>query len=177
MRVDPPARLALGAATGVLFGTLLQKSQASKYTVITNQLRLRDMRLVKLMGTAIAVGAVGVHALAHVGKVQLQIEPLQAGRIVGGATLFGAGLALLGYCPGTSLAAVGEGRRDALAGVAGMLVGAAAFVRAAPRLQPLLEAGDVGKATLPTLTKTSPRSWVIGLAAIVGLAALVSRGR
>ena len=68
------------------------------------------------MGTAMAVGAVGVHALVQSGRASYEIKPLRLGAILGGAVLFGTGLAVLGYCPGTTLAAVGEGRRDALAG-------------------------------------------------------------
>ena len=44
--------------------------------------------------------------------------------------LFGTGLALLGYCPGTTLTAIGEGRRDAMVGALGMLTGALLYVRA-----------------------------------------------
>ena len=43
--------------------------------------------------------------------------------IIGGL-VFGAGWRLLGYCPGTLLGALGEGRLDALGGILGMLVGA-----------------------------------------------------
>lgn len=79
---------------------------------------------------------------------------MKVGGVVGGSVLFGAGLSALGYCPGTSVAAVGEGRRDALAGVAGMLAGTAAFVALDPRLASLLEAGgDYGKVRLPDLTR------------------------
>ena len=62
-------------------------------------------------------------------------------------------MAALGYCPGTSLAALGEGRRDALAGVGGMFLGAFAYVGLRPQLKPLIEAGDYGKKTLPELLR------------------------
>src|SRR5690606_36542656 len=116
---------------------------------IMDKLLLRDATVAKVMGTAIVVGAAGVYALVERGRASLDIKPLRPTALVGGAVLFGTGLALIGYCPGTSLAAIGAGRRDALAGALGMLAGAVLFVRAYPRLKPALEAGDRGKITLP----------------------------
>ncbi len=176
MRRDPLPTLLLGLLTGVAFGALLQKGQVAKYEVITSQLLLRDSRVLQTMGTAVAVGAAGVHALEQRGLVELDIKPLQLGGVVGGAVLFGAGAALLGYCPGTTLAAIGEGRRDAMVGALGMLAGAALFVRTYPAIRPLLEKGDLGKVTLPRATRTSPWPWVaaIGTAVATG-SALTSR--
>lgn len=171
MRVESPGRLVLGLGTGVAFGVLLQKGRVAKYEVIVDQLLLRDATVAKVMGTAMAVGAVGVHALVQTGRATYDVKPLRIASIVGGAVLFGAGLAVSGYCPGTTMAAVGEGRRDALAGMLGMLTGAALFVRAYPRLKPALEATDRGKVTLPKATRTSPWPWVAALAgAVVGFA-------
>ena len=175
MQLDPAAKLLLGLASGVAFGTLLQKGQAAKYDVILDQLRMRKHTVAKIMGTAVAVGAVGVHWLERHGHTQLQVKPLRVGGIVGGAALFGTGMAILGYCPGTTLAAIGEGRRDALAGALGMLAGAALFVRAAPALKPILEAGDMGKVTIPEATKTSPWPWIGALGAAVTLSRLLDR--
>jgi uncharacterized membrane protein YedE/YeeE len=169
MRIAPVGKLLLGLGTGVVFGSLLSRGRVSRYEVIMDQLLLRDATVAKIMGTAIAVGAVGVHALVRAGKTRLEIKPLQLGGVIGGGLAFGAGLALLGYCPGTSLAAVGEGKRDALTGTLGMLAGALAFVRAYPTIKPLLEAGDHGKLTLVPPDR-SPWPAVVGVASAVSAA-------
>lgn len=174
MRIESPGKLLLGLGTGVAFGALLQKGQVGKYNVIIDQLLFRDNTVVKIMATAVAVGSAGVHALEQSGHAKLAVKPLRLGGVLGGALLFGAGLAILGYCPGTTLAAVGEGRRDAIAGVLGMLAGAGLFVRAYPKMKPFLEAGDYGKVTLPGATNTSPWPWVSALGAAVALTAVVS---
>jgi uncharacterized protein len=180
MRVDSPSKLALGLGTGVVFGTLLQKARIGRYDTIVDQLLLRDFTVAKVMATANVVGAAGVYALVHKGRAALDIKPLRPVALVVGGVMFGSGLAMLGYCPGTSLAAVGAGQRDAIAGVLGMLAGAALFVRVFPRIEPALEAGDRGKVTLPKATRTSPWPWIAGMAAAVVAATVagdVFRGR
>lgn len=82
---------------------------------------------------------------------------------------------MIGYCPGTTLAALGEGRRDAIAGALGMLAGAALYVRAYPKLAPVLAAGDRGKVTIPKATRTSPWPWLAGMAAVLVGAAITGR--
>ena len=44
-----------------------------------------------------------------------------------GGLLFGVGVAISGYCPGTELIALGEGRRDVLSAIPGGLLGAGAW--------------------------------------------------
>jgi uncharacterized protein len=166
---DPPVRLLLGLLTGIAFGFLLQKGRAAKFHVIMGQFLLKDWTVVKIMATAVAVGAVGVYVLVQAGVATLHVKPAQFGGVIAGGVLFGIGIALLGYCPGTSVAACGEGRRDAMVGVLGMLFGAGAYVALYPMLRPVIEAGaDWGKVTLPQVTHTSPWLWVSG----IGLAVL-----
>lgn len=167
MRVDSAGKLLLGLGTGVVFGALLQKGQASKYDVIIDQLTFKDGRIARIMATAVAVGGACFQLLKRRGLVKQDVKPLQLGGVAGGAALFGAGLALFGYCPGTSLAAAGEGRLDALAGVLGMIAGGALFVRFYPMLAPAIEAGDIGKATIPASTRTSPWPWITAIGAAV----------
>jgi uncharacterized membrane protein YedE/YeeE len=163
---ESPDKLALGLMTGVAFGFLLHKGGVADYQTILGQLLLRNWTVVKVMGTAIAVGAVGVYGLVGGGAATLDIWPFQIGGVVVGALLFGIGLAVFGYCPGTSVTASGQGSRDAMVGVAGMVVGAGVFVAAYPSLEPLINGfGDVGKLTLVDLLGVSP--WTVILALVV----------
>lgn len=170
---DPIWKLALGLVTGVLFGILLQKGRVAKFRVIVGQFVLKDWTVLKIMGTAVVVGAIGVYALLALDLVSLHIKPLAWGGVVVGGICFGIGMAVFGYCPGTSVAACGEGRRDAMVGVLGMLLGAAAYVAFYPSLLRLTEGlGNLGEVTLPQLTGTSPWLWIAGLT-IVAIAAYV----
>ena len=57
---DPPLKLLLGLITGILFGFLLQKGRVAKFPVIVGQFLLRDFTVLKVMLSAVVVGAVGV---------------------------------------------------------------------------------------------------------------------
>jgi uncharacterized protein len=158
---DPLWKLALGCLTGMIFGLLLQKGRVAKFHVIVNQFRFRDWTVVKVMGTAVIVGAIGIYALLPTDAVSLHIKPLVWLGLVAGGVCFGVGMAIFGYCPGTGVAACGEGRRDAMVGVLGMLLGAALYVVFYPQLSGLLKSwGDAGKITLPEWSGTSPWLWV-----------------
>jgi uncharacterized protein len=177
---DPLWRLALGLLTGMIFGVLLQKGRVAKFHVIVGQFLFRDWTVVKIMGTAVVVGSIGIYALLPTEAVSLHIKPLVWLGIVLGGLCFGAGMAIFGYCPGTSVAACGEGRRDAMVGVFGMLLGAGIYVVMYPRLSGFLKSwGDAGKITLPEWSGTSPWVWVIGLCvfAIAAFAFSVSGSR
>ncbi len=142
--------LLYGIITGVLFGFFLQKGRVLRYDKQVGALRLKDMTIVKFMLSTILVAMVGIYALKDLGVVELGIKPTMLGANIIGGLIFGAGWGLLGYCPGTSLGALGEGRWDAAWGILGMLVGAAAYAEAYPLMKDtVLKWGVYGKVTLP----------------------------
>ena len=139
-----------GLVTGILFGFLLQKGRVIRYDKQIGALRLKDMTIVKFMLSAIVVGMIGTYALVDLGLAKLSIKPMIVGAVVMGGLIFGVGWGLFGYCPGTSLGAVGEGRIDGLWGIAGMLAGAALYAEAYPLMKAtVLTWGDFGKITVP----------------------------
>lgn len=167
---DSPEKLILGLVSGIVFGVLLHKGRVARFDVIVGQLLLRDWTVAKVMATAVAVGTVGVYTLVSLGMANLHVKPALFGGLALGGLLFGIGLAVFGYCPGTGVAASGAGQRDAMVGVAGMLFGAFVYVVGYAAWKPLIEAGfDWGKLTLPQATSTSPWPWVLALATIIGV--------
>jgi uncharacterized protein len=174
---DPAPGLLLGLFAGVLFGFLLQKGRVTKFGVIVGQLLLRDWTVAKIMLTAVAVGSVGVYGMVAAGMGELNIKPALMGGIIFGGLLFGVGLAVLGYCPGTSVAASGEGHRDAMMGVAGMIAGSFAYVWLYPAVDAFLRTWpDWGKVTLPQVSGASPWLWIAGLLTMA-VAAYLWKGR
>jgi len=139
-----------GFITGIIFGFLLQKGRVIRYDKQIGALLLIDMTIVKFMLTSILVAMVGVYLLVDMDLAKLSLKTtILGGNIIGGL-IFGLGWGILGYCPGTQLGALGEGRWDTVWGIIGMLFGAALFAEAYPFLkETVLMWGDFGKITIP----------------------------
>ncbi len=171
---DPIVKLALGLITGFLFGFLLQKGQVTKYPVIVGQFLLRDFTVLKTMLTAVVVGGIGVYTLRALGLASLHVKPAQLAAVSIGGLVFGAGMVLLGYCPGTGVAAAAEGRTDALLGVAGMMCGALLFAGQFAFLgKNVLTWFDLGPVTLPELLRIP--AWAIFVVLTAGAVILFRR--
>jgi hypothetical protein len=83
--------------------------------------------------------------------------------------IFGVGFALLGYCPGTSVGAVGHGALDALIGIIGMILGSALFAVMYPYLKKrVLSYGYFGDKTLIDLVPVR-NHWPV----IIGAATMI----
>jgi uncharacterized membrane protein YedE/YeeE len=177
MWFDTPGLIIGGLVAGVVFGFLLQKGQVAKYRVILGQFLFTDYTVLKIMLTAIVVGAIGVWGMLQLGMIQhLHVKPAVLAANAVGGLIFGAGMSLLGYCPGTGVAAMGEGSRHARWGFAGMILGAAAFAAVFPALEKgFMKLGEVAvttgdkvnnKVTLTDITGVSPWVYIAALAAI-----------
>jgi len=154
------SQLVYGIITGILFGFFLQRGKVLRYDKQIGALRLMDMTIVKFMLTAIFVGTVGIYLLCDLGLAKLSIKSTILGATIVGGLLFGIGWGLLGYCPGTSIGAIGEGRWDGVWGVLGMLVGGALYAEAYPLMKKsLLSWGDLGKITLPGVLNVN--HWIV----------------
>lgn len=148
--IDSPSKLLLGAFTGLVFGFLLQRGSLTRFSTIVDQLRLKDFTVLKVMLTAIIVGGIGIYAMRAVGMdVALHVKGTKILGVALGGGIFGIGMAILGYCPGTVVAAIGDGSRHAWFGLIGMFVGAILYTQAYPLIQePILSKGNLGKITL-----------------------------
>ena len=126
--------IVVGIAMGIVFGFALEKSRVFEPGIIVGQMQMRNFIMLKVFLTAVATGAVVLAFLNGFGYVKLQPKAaLYAADIVGGL-LLGAGITLAGACPGTTLAQIGAGYRDALFTLLGGLFGAVAFSYAQPAL-------------------------------------------
>ncbi len=159
--------LLYGFITGILFGFLLQRGQVLRYDKQLGALRLMDMTIVKFMLSSILVAMVGFYLLYDLGLANLSVKATIWGGTIIGGLIFGVGWGLFGFCPGTAMGAVGEGRWGALWGIAGMIVGASLYAEAYPFLkQTVLTWGDLGKLTLPQVLGLN--HWVVVALMIAG---------
>lgn len=151
---DSPRQLALGFVFGIVFGFLLQKGGVAKYEVLMGQFFLTDFTVVKIMLTAIVVGMVGIFSMHALGLVKLHVKPTRYASNIAGGLLFGIGLGLLGYCPGTGAAALGQGNYDAIAGIAGLMAGSYLYAETSDYLSATIQKiGNRGGIMLPDLLR------------------------
>lgn len=161
---------------GMAFGYVLHRSRVADYNVIVNQFRLRDSTMMKVMMTAILVGGIGIYALHNWGLAQYHIKPANLLGVSLGASIFAIGMVLLGYCPGTSIAAMAGGSLHALAGCFGMIAGGILYGLSFPwieaHIQPI---AAFGKLRLPDITGIHDLYWFVALALLLSLGYAVSK--
>lgn len=156
----------IGLITGVLFGFLLQKGEVLRFEKQVGFMLLKDMTIIKFMFSAVLVGMVGIYALNGAGIISLSLKATNVAAIIVGGLLFGIGWAIAGYCPGTSVGALAEGRVHAIWAIFGMLTGAAIYAEVYPALKSnVLAWGKYGKITLPQVLGISP--WPVIIAFVV----------
>lgn len=161
-----------GLLMGIVFGFALEKSRVFEPGMIVGQMQLRNFIMLKVFLTAVATGAVVLAVLHGFGFIKLQPKAaLYAADVVGGL-LLGAGIALAGACPGTTLAQIGVGYRDAIFTLAGALCGAVAFSYAQPWLDKAL-IGTGPKLIFTDLAGIPYWQGALGLAAVLIVALIL----
>ena len=147
---------------GFAFGGCLQKAGLSRYERIVNLFRFRDFVVLKFLLSALVTAAIGIRVLEDLGLAANVPIPTTyvAGNLIGGL-VFGVGMALSGFCPGTVAAGAGEGRLDYLVpGGLGLLTGAVIYGLAYERMMPVLSRwGRSGNVTFSDMMHVEP--WLI----------------
>jgi len=159
--------LVLAVVFGAAFGFLLHRGRVADYNTIVRQFLFRDFTVIKIMMTAIVVGGIGVFTLVQFGYAQFHVKPADLLAISLGAAIFGVGMVLYGYCPGTALAAIGGGSVHALVGAIGMLAGGILYALSFDWVKAnILTVGQMGKVQLPQLLGISAPMMLTTLAAV-----------
>jgi len=145
---------------GILFGLTLQYASLNKYNTISGMATLENLSVAKAIAVAIGVGAILVNIEIGLGLASYHVKPLIVGGIVLGGILFGMGMAILGYCPGTLAVSLGEGALDALAGIVGALFGGLAYTLLLPSIKGIL-GPDLGALSLQTTVSSKVVFYVL----------------
>ena len=168
--IQGDAALLLAVVFGAVFGALLERGRVANYDVIVNQFRLRDFTVVRVMLSAVVVGGIGVLVLHQLGLAQYHIKPANMLAVVAGAALFGVGMVLYGYCPGTGVAGIGTGSVHALVGFFGMIFGGILYALSFSWLETnVLALAAFGKIRLPDITGVPDPIWFVALVVSAGL--------
>ena len=163
--------IVLAIVLGTSFGFAIHRVGASNPSGIINMLRLKDMHLMRVIFLSIALSSVIIFIGMNLGIVDsthLSIKKMSWGVIVGGM-IFGLGWGIAGYCPGTAVCAVSEGRKDARFFILGALIGSFIYMLIFQYVQGtfLTESLFGGKVLLADVTPKNETAIVSILPAII----------
>ena len=144
----------IALAVGILFGFVLERAGFGDARNLTNIFYFRDMRVLKVMFSAMVTAMVGLIVLSWIGlfdySMLLDSSLLQTylwPQLVGGI-LFGLGFVIGGYCPGTSAVGIVSGKLDALVYLLGMIAGIWVFAAGFPAWSGFYMSSPLGRVTL-----------------------------
>lgn len=119
------AVLLIGAYLGVLF----TKSEVARWERVHDMFLFREAHMYLIISVAIVVAMVSMLVIKWLGVSSVQGQPIKykpkpfhTGVILGG-TMFGAGWAITGACPGPIYAQIGSGEWMALCTLGGAMLG------------------------------------------------------
>jgi uncharacterized membrane protein YedE/YeeE len=135
---------------GFLFGTILHYASLNKYNTIAGMATLENLAVAKTIAFAIGLGAILINLEIAMGFASYHVKPFILGGVILGGLVFGSGMAILGYCPGTLAISLGEGSLDAFTGILGAITGGLVFTMLWPSIQAIL-GPDLGSISLQSI--------------------------
>lgn len=169
--------LVVAFGIGIAFGFFLEQAGFGNARVLASQFYFRELRVLKVMFTAIITAMVGVFLLSRFGFLDLSLVYLTptylAPQIVGGLIL-GVGFIIGGYCPGTSCVSAATGRIDGIVFLAGLVAGLIGFAEVYPMIEPFTKITAMGKVTLSELFGVSYGFLVFAVVIMAIVAFMVS---
>jgi uncharacterized membrane protein YedE/YeeE len=156
---------------GIIFGIVIIYAKLTRFDTIVGFVKLTDMTVPKALLTSMGVGMILLMVLTKTGLAVYHIKPFLTGGLIVGGLLFGVGMAVLGYCPGTLFISAGEGSVDAFMGIVGGLLGGVGFTLAYPYISGFL-GPDLGTLSLSNILNAPPFV-VAGLTVVIGVTFLL----
>lgn len=161
---------------GLGFGFFLERAGFGNARLLAAQFYFRDLRVLKVMFTAIVTAMVGLYFLSRVGFVDLSqvylVPTFLVPQIVGGL-LLGFGFVIGGYCPGTSCVSAATGRVDGVVYVLGMFAGLLGYGEIYPHFAGWTVSTPMGQITLARLFDI-PYGVLVAAVVFMALAAFVA---
>lgn len=120
----------LAIPIGFIFGFALFHAGFTDSRRIAWAFYFKDVGVPVVMFSAIVTGMVGLWGLSLAGLIDISLVymlPTYLVPMAVGGVLFGVGMVIGGYCPGTAIAAVATGKIDGMVFIVGFLIGSLLF--------------------------------------------------
>lgn len=132
--------LVMSLLTGTYFGIVLSKSEVVRWQRVHDMFLFNEAHMYLIIGVGVVVAMISMliiksmQAKSIEGKpIVYKPKPFHKGVVIGG-TLFGAGWAITGACPGPIYAQVGAGAWMGLITLVGALIGMYLYAVLQPKL-------------------------------------------
>ncbi len=128
--ISAALNLWLAVPIGFVFGFALFHAGFTDSRRIAWAFYFKDVGVPIVMFSAIATGMLGLWGLSLIGFLdisQVYLLPTFLVPMVVGGLLFGVGMVVGGYCPGTAAASLATGKIDAMIFIVGFLIGSLVF--------------------------------------------------
>ncbi len=150
--------LIIAFVIGIGFGFMLERGGFGSARILAAQFYLGNMRVIKVMFTAILTAMLGVYYLSVIGFMDLSLIYISNTYIIPqavGGLILGVGFVIGGYCPGTSMVAFSTGKIDGLVYILGVVAGIFVFGEMFPLIEGFFNSTDMGSLTLPSFFNIS----------------------
>ncbi|MDH3619446.1 MAG: YeeE/YedE family protein [Gammaproteobacteria bacterium] len=128
--IEATTNLWLAIPIGIIFGYALFHAGFTDSRRIAWAFYFKDVGVPVVMFSAIVTGMVGLWGLSLLGLIDISLVymlPTYLVPMAVGGVLFGVGMVIGGYCPGTAIAAVATGKIDGVVFIGGFLIGSLVF--------------------------------------------------
>ena len=128
--ISATTNLWLAIPIGFVFGFALFHAGFTDSRRIAWAFYFKDVGVPVVMFSAIATGMLGLWGLSLIGFLdisQIYMLPTYLLPMAIGGLIFGVGMVIGGYCPGTAAAAIATGKIDAVVFIVGFLLGSLVF--------------------------------------------------
>ena len=163
------------AVIGIAFGMTLESAGFGNSKLLAAQFYFKDMRVFKVMFTAIIVAMTLIFLTSALGMLDynlIWVPPTYLWPGIVGGLIMGVGFIIGGFCPGTSLVGLATGKLDAIMFVFGVLFGIYMFGETIGAYAVFFESSYMGRFTLPELFNASYGTVVFAIV-VVALALFV----
>jgi rhodanese-related sulfurtransferase len=146
------------AIIGIAFGMTLESAGFGNSKLLAAQFYFKDMRVFKVMFTAIIVAMTLIFLSTAIGLLDYNlvwVPPTYLWPGIVGGLIMGVGFIIGGFCPGTSLVGMATGKLDAIMFVFGVLFGIYLFGETVGSFATFFDSSNMGRFTLPELFNTS----------------------
>jgi uncharacterized membrane protein YedE/YeeE len=171
--LSPEANLFFAVLMGIAFGFVLERSGFARSMHIAETFYFRNIAVPKIMGIAVITATTWMILFAWMGWIDLDALYTPATYVwpyLAGGLLFGLGMVMAGYCPGTAVASLGTGRSDALVFILGLFGGMYLYFTLYDQVSSFANSGKLGIVKIQDLVGgNNYTSYLITLALEVGI--------